>query len=237
MHGVIGLHAFAPALGLPSPGPFAIKTEVQLQMLGLPYRLVTGTRDAAPKGKLPYIDDGGLVVADSTLIRWHLETSRGLDLDAEYDEAQRALAWSAERMVEDNLYWAMVHARWAIDENFEAGPARFFDALPDAVREGARQRQRTAVIGYLDGQWFGRHSSAEIGMIAERGYSALALLIGDKPFLLGNRPCGADASIFAQVASALTPWFQSSVRLAVERHSNLVNYRDRMMRQHYPAFS
>lgn len=132
--GVIDLHAFAPAFRLPSPGPFAIKTEVQLRMLGLPYRLVTGTRDAAPKSKLPYIDDGGLPVADSTFIRFHLESTRGVDLDAGFDETQRALAWSVERMVEDNLYWAMVHARWAIDENFEIGPARSFDALPRAVR-------------------------------------------------------------------------------------------------------
>lgn len=129
-HGVIYLHAFAPAFSLPSPGPFAIKSEVQLRMLGLAYRLVTGTRDAAPKGKPAYIDDGGVLVADSTFIRLHLETPRGIDLDAGFDEGQRALAWSTERLVEDNLYWAMVHSRWAIEENFEIGPARFFDALP-----------------------------------------------------------------------------------------------------------
>lgn len=93
------------------------------------------------------------------------------------------------------------------------------------------------MIGYLEGQGLGRHSEAEIGRIAERGYAALARLIDDKPFLLGDRPCGADASIFAQIASALTPLFRSPVRSAVERHANLVAFSDRMMRQHYPTFA
>ena len=234
---LIALYAFAPAFGLPSPGPFAIKTEVQLRMLGLPYRLIARGRDEAPKGKLPYIDDDGAIVADSLFIRLHLEESRGLDLDAGYDDAQRALAWSAERLVEDNLYWAMVHSRWAIDDNFAKGPARFFDALPAEIRDTARANQRAKVLSYLDGQGIGRHSEEEIGLIARLGYAALSRLLGDKPFLLGEEPCGADASIFGQVASALAPCFDFAVRAAAESQPNLVAYSGRMMRRYYPDFA
>jgi glutathione S-transferase len=35
----------------------------------------------APKGKLPYIRDGEQVVSDSSLIRFHLEESYGIDFD------------------------------------------------------------------------------------------------------------------------------------------------------------
>lgn len=234
---VVELHGFAPAFGLPSPGPFAIKTEVQLRMLGLPYRLVAGSRDLAPKGRLPYIVDGGVVVADSSFIRFHLEASRGLDLDLGFDESERALAWCVERMVEDNLYWTIVHARWAIDESFEAGPAHLFDALPADLRDAARNRQRAAVLGYLHGQGTGRHSFQEVAEIARHGFAALARLMGDRTFLLGDRPCGADASIFGQIASALAPRLDTPVRAIVESHPNLVAFRDRMMQLHYPAYA
>ena len=231
------VHAFPPAFGLPSPGPFVMKTEVQLQLMGLDYVRAFDGRLDAPKGKLPYIDDDGTIVADSTFIRFHLEEKYGVDLDAGWDESARATAWAVERLVEDQLYWATVHMRWAVQENFDKGPAHFFDALPADVQDAARQTQRGRVLGYLHAQGLGRHNFDEIARLAERGYSALARLLGDKAYLLGDRPCGADASVFGQVASALSPWFESPVRDAAAAHANLVAYSRRMMTEYFPEFA
>jgi hypothetical protein len=184
----------------------------------------------APKGKLPYIEDDAIVAADSTFIRRHLETRYGKDLDAGFGEDQRALAWATERLVEDQLYWAMVYSRWALDENFKKGPVPFFDDLPAAVQDNARGERRRAVLGYLHGQGLGRQDTVEIAEIATIGYTALARLIGDEP-------CGADASIFAQLAAVLTPFFESRVRDAALRHANLVAYSDRMMAAHYVEYA
>jgi glutathione S-transferase len=234
---LIDLYCFAPAFGLPSPSPFAIKTEVHLKMMCLPFNKRFEGYVDAPKGKLPYIDDAGTVVADSTFIRLYLEKHYGTDLDAGFDDDQRAFAWTVERLVEEQLYWALVYTRWSIDENFEKGPAHFFDRLPQEVQDQARQKQRQAVIGYLHGQGLGRHSLEEIVELSGIGYSALARLLGDKPYLLGNLPCGADASIFAQLATVLTPFFDSPVRDAVMRHPNLVAYSDRMMASYFPEYA
>ncbi len=234
---MIDLYCFPPTFGLPSPSPFALKTEVHLKMMGLPYtRRFEGYADA-PKGKLPYIDDAGTVVADSTFIRLYLEKEYGIDLDAGFDDDQRACAWSAEKLVEDQLYWAMVYTRWAVHENFDKGPSHFFDHLPEDVQHQARQKQRQAVLGYLHGQGFGRHSLEEITELAGIGYLALARLLGDKPYLLGDRPCGVDASIFAQLASILTPFFDSPVRDTAMRHANLVAYANRMMASYCTEFA
>lgn len=234
---MIILHAFPPAFGLPSPGPFVLKTDVQLQMMGLDYRRSFDGRLDAPKGKLPYIVDDGVAVGDSALIRFHLEAKYGVDLDAGWDARARATAWATERMVEDQLYWAMVYTRWAIDANFEKGPAHFFDGLPEEAQDAARQAQRRKVLGYLDGQGIGRHSLDEIARLARHGYAALAALLGDRPYLLGDRPCGADASIFGQLASALTPFFDSPVRDAAAAHDNLVAYSQRMMDAYFPSYA
>src|SRR5215813_744512 len=75
---MITLYTFGPAFGLPDPSPFVTKAEVLLKMAGLAYQTdPTGFR-RAPKGKLPYIDDDGERIADSTLIRWHLEKNTAL---------------------------------------------------------------------------------------------------------------------------------------------------------------
>ena len=192
---MIKLFCFAPAFFLPSPGPFAIKTEVHLKLMRLSYeKRFEGYADA-PKGKLPYIEHDGTVVADSTFIRLSLERRHGIDLDVGFDDDQRALAWTVERLVEDQLYWATVHMRWAVDANFEKGPAHFFDHLPEDRQDPARQKQRRPVLGYLHVQGMGRHSPAEVAELASIGYSALARLLGTSPsFWVGDPAVSMPAS-------------------------------------------
>jgi glutathione S-transferase len=54
-------------------------------------------------------------------------------------------------------------------------------------------------------QGFGRHSTSEQAELAIADINALATLVGEKAFLMGDRPCGADATVFAFVASFLSP--------------------------------
>jgi glutathione S-transferase len=230
---MITLYAFGPMWGLPDPSPFVIKTETQLKMAGLAYRKELGAREKAPKGKLPFIDDNGETIADSVYIRDHILRTRGVDLDAGLTGAQRAQAWAIERMLEDHLYWAIVHARWSDDANFAKGPADFFRGAPQGVMEGARGQ----VIANLHGQGFGRHDPATVGDLARRSFAALSELLGDQPFLFGDAPTGTDASAFATLTAALASQFESDVREAAESFPNLVAYRDRMMARFHPDFA
>ena len=60
---MLTFYAFGPGFGLPDPSPFVTKAEVLLKMAGVPYRKDTTGFNKAPKGKLPYIEDGGVHVA------------------------------------------------------------------------------------------------------------------------------------------------------------------------------
>jgi glutathione S-transferase len=233
MLSMITLYVVGPAFGLPDPSPFVMKTDVQLKMSGLPYRSDRGGFAKAPKGKVPYIEDGGRLIGDSTFIRDHIEKNYGIDLDRALSAGQRAQVWAIERMLEDHLYWAMVHGRWMDDANFAKGPAHFFDGAPDAVRQQGRERMRAT----LHSQGIGRHSDTEIADLAGRSLVALSVLLGDKPCLMGAEPCGVDATAFAMVAGALTPFFEMDVRTLAAGHQNLVAYSERMMRQFYPDFA
>jgi Glutathione S-transferase N-terminal domain len=58
-------------------------------MAGLRYRTNTEGFSKAPKRKLPYIDDEGKRIADSTFIRWHIEKKYGFDFDRGYQRRQQ----------------------------------------------------------------------------------------------------------------------------------------------------
>src|ERR1700736_1749990 len=109
---MITLYTFGPAFDLPDPSPFVTKALMLLKLAGLPFTEDRSGFGKAPKGKLPYIDDGGVIVADSTLIRFHIEKTYGFDFDKGLSKEQQATAWAVEKMCEDHLYWAMLDARW-----------------------------------------------------------------------------------------------------------------------------
>jgi glutathione S-transferase len=230
---MITLYGIGPGFGLPEISPYVTKTEVQLTMAGLPFRKTRGRSDASPKGQLPFIEDDGELISDSTFIRLHLEAKYGVDLDAGLSPLERAQAWTLERMIENQLGWCMVHARWLLKDNFDKGPSHFFDQAPEGVREAVR----TQVNANVRAVGLGRHSDDEIADLGEKSLDALDQLLGDKPFLMGERPTGVDAIAFAEVAAILTPFFDSALRRRAERFVRLTAYRDRMMERFYPAFA
>jgi glutathione S-transferase len=234
---MITLYAFGPYFGLPDPSPHVIKTELHLKMTGLRYQTVLGGLPISPKSKLPFIEDDGETIADSTFIREHLERKYGVDFDEGLEPADQAYAWAMERMVEDHLYWAMVHDRWMIDANFARGPIRFFDGAPEALRPTLIAQARDRVRLALHGQGLGRHSGEEIAALAARSLGAVSALIGEGPYLMGSRPCGSDAIVFGVLAGVLWPDFDSPVRQAGLRYPNLVRYCERMMEQWYPEYT
>ena len=86
---MITLCTSGPMFGLPHPSPFVIKADVLLKMSGLEYREAPMTFSGAPKGKVPYISDDGVVLGDSYFIRRRLETKYKID----YSGATRQRHW------------------------------------------------------------------------------------------------------------------------------------------------
>jgi glutathione S-transferase len=231
---MITLYTFGPLFGLPDPSPFVTKADMLLKLSKLPYECKSKGLGGAPKGKLPYITDGDVKIADSTFIRLHLEKKYGIDFDSGLSAAEKGIAWSVEKMLEDNLYWAVVNERWMDDANFDKGPRRFFDPIPAPMRVFIVPLIRRSVRKNLHAHGMGRHTNEEITELATRVIESLAAILGDKPFLMGSRPCGADATVFAFVVGLLTPYFNSSLHTHALRHANLIAYRDRLQREYYP---
>lgn len=234
---MIMLYTFGPNFGLPDPSPFVVKSLVHLKMSGLPFKIDTNGYGRAPKGKLPYIDDDGTRVADSTFIAMHLKDKHGVDLDAGLTPAERAAGWAFEKMCEEHLYWAIVDSRWMVSENFNKGPRTFFKAAPAPLRPLIIAKLTRDVRRTMWGQGFGRHARADIERLAARDLDAIADFLGDKPFLFGAEPHAADALVFASVASALCPLFETPIRTHAESRPNLVAYAKRGTARWFPELA
>lgn len=232
---MVTLYKFGPFLGTPDSSPFVIKVMMLLKLAGVSYREVRGNPFKGPHKFLPYIEDDGMKVADSTLIRSHLEKKHHIDFDAGLNAEQRAVAWAVERMCEDHLYFAMLDMRWADAANFNKGLGRhMFGPIPAPLRPIAKSMLRRMNAKRLHGHGIGRHARRQIVELAIRDVDALAAILGDKPFLMGDKPCAADGFVFGIVTSILTPQLESPIRASLQKQANLVAYRDRITSQYFP---
>ena len=228
---MIILYGAGEGFGLPEISPYVTKTEVQLRMAGLPYEKRRGSREESPKGQAPYVDAGGVRIADSTFIRGFLERTYGIDFDEGLSPEQRATAWAIERMMENHYGWTLAKERWLDPVNFAKGPAHFFDGAPAGVREEVQAEVQRRVQGTI-----GRHSDLETVALGVRSLAAVAAILADKRFLFGDRPCGADATVFALLAATYTPFFEGELKRRAEGFGTLVAYVDRLMARFYPEF-
>ncbi|MEM8690149.1 MAG: glutathione S-transferase C-terminal domain-containing protein [Pseudomonadota bacterium] len=233
---MITVYTFGPAFAEADPSPFVIKTLMLLKLSGLDHRVEVGDVRKAPKTKLPFISDNGKQIADSTFIKMHLEDAHNVDFTSGYGKEELAVGWTVEKMLEDHLYWIIVDARWMDDANFNKGPKMFFNEIPAPVRSFVVWMVRKEVRRNLWGHGLGRHKREELVRLAEKDFAALSNILGDKPYLLGDRPCGYDASLYGFIASTLVPVFTHPVIDAVKQHPNLVAYRKRMRALYFPAW-
>lgn len=214
----------AEGWGIPSPSPFCMKVETWLRMAELPYESVPiADLSGAPKGKLPYIDDEGRVLGDSQLILEALAERYGDRVDAGLDARERTSAHFIRRTLEEGLYFAVVYFRWQHEASWESTRALFFRDTP-ALAEPYRKY----FLETLQRQGTGRHSPDEVLHLARADLAALSHFLGDKPYLLGDKPRSLDAVGYGSLANILDVPISTPLADATRALPNLVEYCARM---------
>jgi len=161
-HAPLKLFQFPRMFAIPNLSPFCCKLETWLRIVRIPYEVVdTPDPRKGPKGKLPFIDDDGVRIADSSRIIDHLKRTRGVDPDAHLDESQRAVALLVQRTLEEHYAFVLAYTHLLRDEGFRHTKTRF-DAVPAIIRSlvtGMVQRQIRILLWK---QGILRHSDEEI---------------------------------------------------------------------------
>jgi glutathione S-transferase len=213
-----------------------MKLETWLRMAGLPFETPPVSMlefGKAPKGKMPYIDDSGKIVADTAFIIDYLKVSHGDRLDAWLSADQRAVALAFQRLMEENLYWAVVHTRWVEPAGWEKTKEAFFGGLPVPLRWFVPSIARRGLVKELHGHGMGRHSADDIVAIGCRDITALADFLGDKPYFMGNEPCSLDATAYAFLANLIWPPVESALKQHAMQYPQLEAYCQRMRDRYY----
>lgn len=226
---MITLHQAPVAYRGLSLSPFCIKVEAYLRLVGLPYRTADADPRRAPKGKVPWLTDGGRTIADSSDIVDYLRTTYGDTLDAGLAPRERAAAVLLRRTVEEHLYWALVHARWVLPEGYAATRAVIAPHLPKLVGGVVLDRViRRSMRRQLEMQGLGRHGDEDIARRGVEDLAALAGWLGDRLFFLGDEPRSVDATVFSLLMAIDNTAGDPPVTTALRRHGNLRAYMERV---------
>lgn len=233
---MITLYNFGPDFGLADPSPFCLKVDLYLRAVGLEYEIESNFNSVrkAPKHKLPYINDGGKIIADSMFIIDYLKETYGDALDQDLNPEQKAIAQAFEKMMDENLYWCMVYSRWIDDKVWPIVKEAFFGSMPLPLKLIVPSVAQRGVKKTLYAQGLGRHSHNEILDITKKDLKALADLLGLKDYFLINKVTTLDVCAYAFLAEFIVPKFDSEFNQLAKSFDNLVGFVQRIKGKYYP---
>jgi len=233
----IKLFQFPRMFAIPNLSPFCCKLETWLRIAGIPYESVdTSDPRKGPKGKLPFIEDAGVRIADTSIIVDHLVKTRGVDPDARLDASQRATALLVQRTLEEHFAFVVAYTHLVRDEGLQYTCARF-DPVPSIIRPlviHTVQRQIKKLLWY---QGILRHSDGEIIDSGLQDWRAVLAVMSDGPFFFGDEPTGVDAIVFGALATSVLTPIESPIRDFLSSQPECVAYTERMRMRFFPELA
>jgi glutathione S-transferase len=226
---MITLYHVSDAWGL-DPSPFCLKVETYFRLAKIPFEKAASFAAflKAPRKKLPYIVDDGEIIADSETIIEHLKKKYDVWLDDWLTPEQRAISHTVRRMLEDGTYWVAIFERWIEPTVWTAYKPVVLSAIPKSLRNAAGIIIRRDYKRRCYGQGISRYSRAEIKHIAEQDIEAVATILAEKTYFLGNRPASVDAVVFGFLGNWYYAPLETETKKIIASHPNLTAYLDRI---------
>jgi glutathione S-transferase len=236
---MIKLFAFGPHFGVPDPSSFVLKLDAYMRMAGIEFETDASLRhlQRAPKGKLPFIEDDGQLIADTHFIIQHLERTRDVQLDAWLTPKQLGTARLLGKAFDEHLYWCLLDSRW-MRGTWPVLEKAFFGRLPFPLKAVVPRLARGDVKTALHRQGLGRHSYEEILSITRYTLEGAAGALDDQAYFMGEQPCSLDAAAFGALAQVILPTLDDDPVVQMARSfDNLVAYCARMRDRYYPEMA
>lgn len=226
---------FAPAWGLPTAGPFGLKLEACLRMLGIRYeRAFENDNRKGPKRKSPWIEEGELRLGDTELIFAHLQRTRGVELDRDLSADQRAQSHVLRRMLEEHYHQIFEYELAVPDEGFAELRKMFVGSIPAPVLPIVAPILRRSFKKHLFERGIARHTPEEVEAMGRADLDALSTWLGDRDWFITDRPTKADASAFGLLAVSIRSSLPTPVCSYARTRPNLVAFVDRALAHFFP---
>jgi glutathione S-transferase len=236
-HAPIKLFQFPRMFAIPNLSPFCCKLETWLRIAHIPYEIVdTSDPRIAPKGKLPFIEDAGRRIGDTSIIVDYLAKTRGVDLDRHLDASQRGIALLVQRTLEEHYAFVILYTHFIRADGWRHSRANF-DSVPAFARALVASMARGRMRKILWMQGVLRNSDVEIIESAVRDWRAVLTVMGDGPFFFGNEPTGIDAIVFAALATTVLTPIESSIADFLRSQPLCIAYAERMRARFFPELT
>ena len=233
---MIQLHSFGTNFGVMDPSPFVVKVDLFLRVAKLPYEVITGSVDSlkiSPKNKLPFIEDKGVQVGDSTFILDYLTKTYQIEIDNFLTKEQQANAHLMGKSLDESLYWCLVYSRWLKEDTWPLLREAFFGNMPALLKLFVPNVIRKSVKKNLYGQGLGRHSESEIQAIAKQSFLSLSVLLGEKIYFFGEQISSFDVTVYAHLSEFITVDFSNEFNELARSYPNLIEFCRRIEKQYY----
>lgn len=238
MHGShIKLFVFPRMFAIPNLSPFCCKLETWLRIAEIPYTVVeTPDPRTAPRGKLPYIEDGGERIADSSVIVDHLSRTRAIDLDGGLSPNERATALLVQRTLEEHYAFVLAYTHLLRDEGLRHTRSRF-ERLPSMVRPFVARAVHKNVTKILWNQGLLRGAHDEIVSAAIADWRAVLTFMSDGPFFFGERATSVDAVVFGTLAPTILTPIETPIREFLRSQPKVLAYAKRLLDGFFPELT
>lgn len=168
-----------------------------------------------PRGRVPVLRWDGRTVADSSDILTFLDERVPDPPLLPDDPRERAQALMLEDWADENLYFYGVWLRWVDPEGIARLKRHMLSRMPVPFRWLAPWIGQREVRKRLAGQGLGRKEPEAIRREFEEALDRLAALLGDRPWLVGDRLSRADLAVAACIdqyrLEDLTPWARGRI--------------------------
>ena len=225
---MIELHQFRPFWGLPNASPFCMKVETYLRFRGIPYQVVPSGPRKSPTGKIPFIVEDGRSITDSEAIIEHFEKREAVRLDDGLSESERAVAFFVRELVEDRLYWQVTYMRWGDPAGWSVFKPDLVRYLPMGMRGPVLFLLRRMLLRKMRQQGLTPEDPQSAYAKGKLVLDALADLLGEKSYFLGDQPRSLDMSLYAFLANILDQPHGNPLQAHGKTLVNLVAYCARM---------
>jgi glutathione S-transferase len=213
----VTIYGFAPAWGLPTTGPFVMKTLTWLGQNGVDHRFkVQNLSSKSPNGKIPYADVYGKVIADSDRIIQTVAQHKGINIEGRHDPVLIAFEELFHQIVEWELF---------VHPNGKAALSKYLaDLLPPVVRRLAYWQMTSHYAKQLYARGITRHTPDEIAEKGKGLLDTLEAILSERRFLGGDTPNYADMGTFGQVSLGVNWDFSSPVGDYAKTLPNIGNW-------------
>merc|ERR1712079_840905 len=189
---------------IPSISPQELKLESWLKFHGILYENVDHKAKLFSKnGTLPFIEFNGEEVADTAVIKT-LADKFGKDMSAHLNQEQKIVEHAMMKMVENHLYWAIMHWRTSnVDNTVKAYKIHLPSFMGSKVPLGLLNMHFKFNICKKTQKKVKSQGMTNIEEMSKNDLTVLSNMLAEKEFMFGDDPSMLDMVVYSHLAQLI----------------------------------